>query len=225
MLRVEPAKPGRYPENAEPFAIITCRVPPGDMKRLRYAPDNLARLGAMLEERGIRLFDDLKQRLLAWVDQGEAATWRLHGRFAIIVEMPVVSPRGEQQDGVDHRAFVTGTTAGDIAVALGVAQPAGGHGKVGYVRTIGAGASDEAAIADIEILCAEVNLAFEPDLAARLAGRAAPDTRAAVLIGAARSAHTSPILLPAKGGFGGPSSMRTACCRTISRGTSPPAPA
>ncbi|GEO43522.1 hypothetical protein SAE02_76700 [Skermanella aerolata] len=184
MLRVERAQPSRYPDNAEPFSVVTYRVPPGNMKRLKYAPDNLARLSAMLEERGIQLFHDLKQRLLAWVDQGEGATWRLHGRFAIIVEMPVVSPRGEQQDGIDHRAFVTGKTAGDIAVGLGVAQPSGGHGKVGYVRTIGAGAPDEAAIADIEIFCAEVNLAFEPDLAARLAGRGAPDGRAAVLIGA-----------------------------------------
>lgn len=184
MLRVERAQPGRYPDNVEPFAIVSYCVPPGAMKRLKHAPDSLARLGAMLEERGIRLFDDLKQRLLSWIGQGEPAAWRLNGRFAIIVEMPVVSPRGEQQDGIDHRAFVTGKTAGDIAVALGIAQPAGEHGKVGYVRTIGAGAPDEAALAEIQILCAEVNLAFEPDLAARVAGRAAPDTRAAVLIGA-----------------------------------------
>lgn len=184
MLRVERARPRPHPENAEPFAVVTYRVAPGDMKRLRRAPNNLAQLAAMLDERGIGLFDDLKERLLAWVDQGEPAAWRLHGRFTIILEMPVVSPRGEQQEGLDHRAFVTAKTAGDIAVALGVAEAAGGHGKVGYVRTIGGRAPDESAIAAVEVQCAEVNLAFEPDLAARLAGHDSPDRRAAVLVGA-----------------------------------------
>jgi hypothetical protein len=184
MMRVRRAEPGKY-SSAEPFSIVTYRVPPGNMKRLKYAPDNLAGLAAMLEERGIRLFDDLRQRLDAWIAEGAKAAWRLNGRFAVIVEMPIISPRGIQQDGLDHRAFVTARSAGDIAVALGVAEKSpSGLGKVGYAKVIGASTPDEVAIAAIEVQTAEVHLAFEAELAARLAGRSAPDDRKAVLAGA-----------------------------------------
>ena len=44
--------------------------------------------------------------------------------------------------------------------------------------------SNQAALAAIKAQTAEVYLEFEPDLAARLAGRNAPDTRKAVLVGA-----------------------------------------
>jgi hypothetical protein len=46
------------------------------------------------------------------------------------------------------------------------------------------GVADQAAIAAIKVQTAEVYLEFEPDLAAKLAGRNAPDTRKAVLVGA-----------------------------------------
>ena len=91
------------------------------MKRLRFAPSNLISLATMLEERGINLFDDLKVRLNAWLAEGLSAAWRMNSRFVVIVEMPIVSSRGEQRDGLDHRAFITAQTAGDIAVALGLA--------------------------------------------------------------------------------------------------------
>jgi ThiF family/Prokaryotic homologs of the JAB domain len=108
----------------------------------------------------------------------------LNGRFVVIVEMPVVSPRGEERDGLDHRAFITAQTAGDIAVALGVAQESLGFGKVGYVKLLGTPIVNQAALAAIKAQTAEVYLEFEPDLAARLAGRNAPDRRKAVLVGA-----------------------------------------
>ena len=183
-MRVRRAEPGKY-TSVEPFSIVTYRVSPEQMKRLKYAPDNLASLASMLEERGIKLFDDLRDRLGAWIAEGVSAAWRLKGRFAVIVEMPVVSPRGVQQDGMDHRAFVTARSAGDIAVALGIAEkPPAGLGKVGYAKVIGASAPDAAALAAIEAQTAEVYLAFEADLAARLAGHGAPDERKAVLVGA-----------------------------------------
>lgn len=184
ILRVRPAEPGKFTA-VEPFCIVTYQVPPEQMKRLKYAPDNLASLASMLEERGIKLLDDLKSRLGGWITDGVSAAWRLNGRFAVIVEMPVVSPRGVQQDGMDHRAFVTARSAGDIAVALGIAEkPPAGVGKVGYAKVIGASAPDAEVLAAIEVQTAEVHLAFEADLAARLAGRHAPDDRKAVLAGA-----------------------------------------
>jgi hypothetical protein len=173
------------PASAEPFAIVAYQVPAEHMRRLKYAPDNLASLAAMLAERGINLFDDLRERLDVWLTEGASAAWRLNARFAVIVEMPIISPRGVQQDGMDHRAFITARTAGDIAVALGIAQRApAGLGVVGYVKMLGAAVPDEFAITGIKAQTAEVHLAFEPDLAARLAGRRMPDDRKAVLVGA-----------------------------------------
>ncbi|MCW8087711.1 ThiF family adenylyltransferase [Sabulicella glaciei] len=183
ILCVRPAQQGKL-GSAEPFSIATYKVPGERMKRLTFAPHTLASLGAMLAERGIDLFADLRTRLGGWIAEGPAAAWRLNGRFAVIVEMPIVSPRGVQQDGLDHRAFVTAHSAGDIAVALGIAQQSMGMGAVGYVKRFGAAAPDETAIAAIEVQSAEVYLAFEPDFAARLAGRSAPDDRSVVLVGA-----------------------------------------
>jgi Prokaryotic E2 family A/ThiF family len=184
ILRVRRADAGNHSAAMEPLSIVAYRVPPEAMKRLRFAPDNLVSLAAMLDERGIKLFDDLKVRFNAWLAEGPSAAWRLNGRFAVIVEMPIVSPRGERQDGLDHRAFITAQAAGDIAVALGVAQRSLGLGKVGYVKTLGAIVADEAALLTIKAQSAEVHLEFEPDLAARLAGGSASDSRKAVLVGA-----------------------------------------
>ena len=173
-----------YP-SAEPFAIIAYRIPAEQMQRLKYAPANLASLAAMLVDRGINLFNDLGDRLNAWLTEGASAAWRLNARFAVIIEMPIISPHGLQQDGMDHRAFITARTAGDIAVALGIAEKApAGLGVVGYVKKFGTSVVNESAIADIQAQTAEVHLAFEPDLAARLAGRSTLDNRKVVLIGA-----------------------------------------
>jgi hypothetical protein len=184
ILRVHRAEAGLVTPSLEPLAIFGYQVAPEAMKRLRYAPDNLVSLAAMLGERGIDLFGDLKARLVSWIAEGESAAWRLNGRFVVIVELPVVSPRGEQRDGLDHRAFITAQTAGDIAVALGIAEDSLGHGKVGYVKLLGTPVANQAALAAIKAQTAEVYLEFEPDLAARLAGRNAPDRRKAVLVGA-----------------------------------------
>ena len=143
ILRVHRPEAGFAGRSRESLSIFGYRVAPEAMKRLKYAPDNLVSLAAMLGERGIDLFGDLKPLLASWIAEGQTAAWRLNGRFVVIVEMPVVSPRGEQRDGLDHRAFITAQTAGDIAVALGIAEDSLGHGKVGYVmKVLGAGGRD-----------------------------------------------------------------------------------
>ena len=126
ILRVHRPEAGFAGRSREPLSIFGYRVAPEAMKRLKYAPDNLVSLAAMLGERGIDLFGDLKPLLASWIAEGQTAAWRLNGRFVVIVEMPVVSPRGEQRDGLDHRAFITAQTAGDIAVALGIAEELAG---------------------------------------------------------------------------------------------------
>jgi integrative and conjugative element protein (TIGR02256 family) len=183
ILRVRRAETGLVAPSREPLSIFGYRVASEAMKRLKFAPDNLVSLAAMLGERGIDLFGDLKPLLASWIAEGESAALRLNGRFVVIVEMPVVSPGGEQRDGLDHRAFITAQAVGDIAVALGIAEESLGHGKVGYVMKV-LGVVDQAALAAIKVQTAEVYLEFEPDLAAKLAGRNAPDTRKAVLVGA-----------------------------------------
>lgn len=171
----------------EPVTVFVNRVPPERMKRLRHAPTDLAGLTAMLKERGIDLLSDLGARLTASLAAGEAAAWRLNGRIAIIVEMPILSPREGNESGVDMRAFITALSAGDIAALLGIAlkQEARGEGsKVGYVKAIGSPALNSARLAATHLQSAEVHFEFERDLAARLAGRSAPDARNAVLVGA-----------------------------------------
>jgi hypothetical protein len=171
----------------QPVTIFPYRVPPQRMKRLRYAPTSLTELAGVLNERGIDLLADLRARLTCLLAAGERAAWRLNGRVAVIIEMPILSPRGEQGTGIDMRSFITALSAGDIAVALGLAlkQDTRSEGsKVGYVRAIGVPSITDAALAAIIVQSAEVHLEFERDLAARLAGRSAPDTRSAVLVGA-----------------------------------------
>jgi hypothetical protein len=185
ILRVSVATRGIPTGSWEPLSIVGYKVPAAAMKRLRYAPGNLASVATMLGERGIDLFDDLTALLGVWLAEGPSAAWRINGRFVVIVEMPIVSPRGEQRDGLDHRAFITAQSAGDIAVALGLAARASGDlSKVGYVKLIRASGPDQAALVAIQTQVAEVHLEFESDFAARLAGRNEPDLRKAVLVGA-----------------------------------------
>jgi len=198
ILRVKRAsEAGKIAPAMEPICIAGYSIAAERMRRLKYAPTNLGSLADMLTERGIDLFDDLRKSLDGWIAEGERARWRLNARFAFIVQMPIISPRGEQKEGVDIRAFLTAQAAGDIAVALGIAQKADPKlSKVGYVKTIGRVALDRQALAAIEVQSAEVHVEFERDLATRLAGRSVPDERQAVLVGAgAMGSHLADCLV------------------------------
>ena len=181
------AESGEITKGMEPICIATYRVQPERMQRLRYAPATVGGLATMLNARGIELYADLTACFTQWLSEGEAAAWRLNARFAVIIEMPIVSPGGEQQEGVDLRAFVSSQSAGDIAIALGVAlrvEAKDQGSNVGYVKRIGPPLINRQSVGAIEVQAAEVHLEFERDLAARLAGRSAPDARKAVLVGA-----------------------------------------
>ena len=171
----------------EPICFAAYRVQPERMQRLKNTPVTLGQMAGMLNDRGINLYADLTARFSKWLDEGEAAAWRVNARFAVIVEMPIVSPHGEQQVGLDVRAFLSKQPAGDIAVALGVALKTEDNdqsSKVGYVKIIGQHAIDPQAFDVISVQTLEVHLEFERDLATRLAGRSTPDTRKVVLVGA-----------------------------------------
>jgi hypothetical protein len=175
------------PGGTEPVTVFAYRVPPEQMKRMRYAPTDLADLAAILRERGIDLLRDLIVRLTAFLAEGKEAAWRLNGRVAVIVEMPIPSPRGGIESGTDTRAFITPVSAGDIAASLGVAlkQEARDEGsRVGYVKALRPSAPNAVRLAATEVQSAEVHFEFERDLAARLAGRSTPDVRNVALVGA-----------------------------------------
>ena len=200
VLRVKRlAEVSKIAPGMEPVTVFTYRVPPERMKRLRHAPTDLAGLAAMLKERGIDLLSDLGARITAALTAGKSAAWRLNGRVAVIVEMPILSPREGQESGVDMRAFITAFSAGDIAVVLGIAlkQEARGEGsKVGYVKAIGSPALNSARLLATIVQSAEVHLEFERNLAAQIAGRSTPDARNAVLVGAgAIGSHVADCLI------------------------------
>lgn len=174
------------PEDLEPISLVAYKVAPEDLQRLNFAPDNLGSLAAMLEARGIDLFADLRQRFKGWLRQTEPPAWRINGRFAIIVEMPIIAPDGAAQNGTDLRAFLTTQPVGGIAVPLGVAEPASQDlgSKVGYVSRLVTGESDDDAVRALSVQSAEIHYEFDRTLATRLCGRTEPDTRNVVLVGA-----------------------------------------
>ena len=200
VLRVKrSAEARKITQGMEPVAVFGYRVAPERMKRLRYAPVDLAGLASMLTERGVDLLANIGARLTAALSAGKSGAWLLNSRAAVIVEMPILSPRTSEVEGTDTRAFVTAVAAGDIALALGIAlkQEATGEGSdVGYVRAIASAEADHAGLAAIAVQGAEVHLEFERDLAARLAGRATPDVRKVVLAGAgAIGSHVADCLI------------------------------
>lgn len=182
-----------------PTCFAVYKVSPERMRRIRYAPSNLGELNEMLAARGIGLYEDLAARFSRWLSGEEAMVWRLNSLFAVVVEMPVVSPRDERQQGIDLRIFVTMKPAGDIAVGLGVAWESKSKdegSRTGYVTAIGQGEIDRQAVNSIAVFPAEIHLAFERETATRLAGRNAPDIRKAVLVGAgAMGSHLADCLV------------------------------
>jgi hypothetical protein len=178
---------GRVTAGMDPVAVFAYRITAQRMKRMRHAPADLGTLEKWLGERGVDLLADLRVRLSAVLDKGTAAAWHLQARTAVIVEMPILSPRDASVTGVDMRAFITTKAAGDIAVSLGIAlkqEDMREGSRVGYVKAIGATAVDATGLAAIEVQSAEVNLEFDRELAARLSGLPNADDRKAVLVGA-----------------------------------------
>lgn len=182
-------------DNIDPVCVIAYRVKPERMTRMQFAPNNLASLALVLETRGIHLLDDLRTRLSAWVADGKAAAWRLNARFVVVVEMPIVSPRDEQQDGTDLRAYVMSQSAGEVAVSLGVALRSGTKDEgsyVGYVPAVVSADPNEDAVREVSIDVAEIHYEFDRKTATQLTGRIEEDFRHAVMVGAgAIGSHVS----------------------------------
>lgn len=187
MLRVKRIEEMRgHPQDMEPLTLFAYRVAPEKMQRLMFAPDNLGSLATMLEARGIDLFGDLRGRITTWLQQADPPAWRINGRFAVIVEMPIIAPDGAEQNGTDLRAFLTTESVGAIAEALQIAECATQSmgSNVGYVPRLIPGECDEATVRALSLQSAEIHYEFDQTLATQLCGRNTPETRNVVLVGA-----------------------------------------
>lgn len=187
MLRVMPVQALKHPaENIEPLCLVAYRIGAEQMRRLTFAPHNLGSLADMLEERGIDLLADLRERFSDWLGQDNPPAWRINSRFAVIVEMPIIAPDGALKHGTDLRAFITDQPVGALAVALGIAVEANPNegSKVGFVKRLVPSPVDNEAVRAIIAQSAEVHYEFDRTLAAQITGRACPDERRVVMVGA-----------------------------------------
>ena len=183
-LRVRATELLSFAQGDEPVVAFPYAVRPEAMRRLRHNPTNLGGLAELLRERGIDLLADLRQSIRNWIQEPNlGSVFLLNSRLVVITEMPVISPRQEIRDGLDHRAYLTSLPPGEIGVALGILERSDGHGRLGFVLNLGPPPA-QVDLSHIPIQTAEVYLEFEPDLAALLSGRRQRDKRKAVLVGA-----------------------------------------
>ncbi len=164
---------------AVPLTVIAFALPPQAMASMRYLPQSLDALARELAPSGLKLVDEVKERLKAWTGIAGEGARRMAGRLAIVVALPVAAEGGRTAN--DFRAFVTRNTAGEIGVLLGVLHENNSAVGKGYVRAV-----VETPIADapLPVIPAQVHLTFDRELAASIAGSAAVDRRKAVLVGA-----------------------------------------
>jgi integrative and conjugative element protein (TIGR02256 family) len=183
-LRVRPGTLAPVSRDDQAIVVFPYSVRPEAMKRLKHNPTNLGSLAAMLSERGIDLLADLRDAIRSWILDGDrGAAYLLNSRLVVITEMPVVSPRQELRDGLDHRAYFATVAPGEIGATLGVLERAPGLSQLGYVQSLAAPPA-EIDLSQFTVQTVEVHLEFEPDLAARISGRKERDRRKAVLVGA-----------------------------------------
>ncbi|SFN37991.1 integrative and conjugative element protein, VC0181 family [Bradyrhizobium sp. Rc3b] len=161
------------------LTVMAFALPPQIMTSIRRLPRTLESLAAELAPTGLKLLDEIKERLKAWTGIAADGARRMDGRLAIIVGLPVTTEGGRGAD--DFRAFITANTAGEIGVLLGVLHANNSNVGKGYVR-----AFPEAPIAGVSlpVAPAQVHFAFDRDLAATIAGTETTDRRKVVLIGA-----------------------------------------
>lgn len=180
------------------FTVLALQAQPQAMSRLRHAPDTLAALAGELDKCGIHLIDELKNRLKTWAGLERTDVRRLASRLAIVVAFPVAE--GQRHGVNDFRAFLSFETAGEIGVALGVLYA--NNSQVGDKRAYMT-AIPEAAPSSLPLRVepAQVHFSLNRDLAATIAGHAAPDRRRAVMVGAGSLGSQLSVDLAREGAF------------------------
>jgi hypothetical protein len=169
----------QVPKGGGNLTVMAFILPPQAMTSIRRLPRTLEKLAEELAPTGLRLLDEIKERLKAWTGIAGDGARRMESRLAIVVGLPVATEGGRTAD--DFRAFITDNTAGEIGVILGVLHANNSNVGKGYVRAF---AETSIAGASLPVTPAQVHLAFDRTLAASIAGSAAADRRKVVLIGA-----------------------------------------
>ncbi len=188
------------PSDRQPpaFTVLAYHARPQTMTRLRHAPETLAALAEELGGCGIRLLDDLKNRLKTWAGLERSDVRRLASRLAIVVAFPVA--KGQRHSVNDVRAFLSFDTAGEIGVALGVLHA--NNSAVGDVRAYMTAIPEAAPSAQpLRVEPAQAHFSLNRELAATIAGNAAPERRRAVIIGAGSLGSQLAVDLAREGAF------------------------
>ena len=169
---------------AHPIALVAYQVAPDAMRRMRFASGNLASLAGFLSERGINLVDDLAARIKNWAGTSGSAARSLCHQFGIILDLPIVNPANQLVGGAQTIALLSGATAGEVGVALGVLRPndSGIGSPNGYVTCVPPEPPQLGAVTFKYLTT--VHVEYDRERAAALTGQASPDDRPAVLIGA-----------------------------------------
>ena len=173
-----------------PMVMMAMAAGAQDMLNIRFPPRTFGELADELQPLGIDLREQIKRRLRSWVSQAWAAPLRaanasrrdppqLASRLGIVIGFQIRNEGATITSGIDLRAFLTAISMAELGVRLGCLDkgPDGTHGQV-------LGASDDATANDVDLLCSEVHLALDRDLARTVSGHSEPDTRPVTLIGA-----------------------------------------
>jgi hypothetical protein len=168
------------------IVFVSHSLPAASMSRLRKAPTNLLSLAQALSSRGVDIIRDLIDRMRSWATDEGDREFRYNARLGILVQMPIIHPVTGAVAGSNTVAFLTEAPIGEVGAALGrlSKNSTGEGGKASYVHLLQPGKCADAAIAAIRITMASVQLEFDRDRAATLAGRTNGDPRRIVLIGA-----------------------------------------
>lgn len=181
------------------FVVIPLRASPQQTGRLRQSPATLAALAAEMGNCGVDLGKEIASRATAWAGLDSDDLRRLSSRIAIVIAFPVEGADGKTAD--DLRAFVTQATAGEVGAALGVIERnvSDVGSRSGYLPLVLV--KDIKAVPALDIAPAEVYVDFNRALGATISGPEAPDTRAAVMIGAGALGSQVAINLAREGRF------------------------
>lgn len=165
------------------LAVVTFDLAAQAMTRLRWLPRDLANLDAEMAERGLRVLETLRERIVAWkTDPAQQKRW-LSSNLCLLFRIPIIHPVTGLTGATSTIAFVTPKTAGEVGEALGVLYRNSWDERaaVPYVLAQPPAPSkpDEVALEG-----AYVHAEFDAVLAAALAGREEPDGRRTVVVGA-----------------------------------------
>lgn len=159
------------------YAILKISIPPEKMARMRRAPNNLWSLEQLLSSRGVELFQILKDYIKA-LDSS-----RYGASLCIIIKTPMLHPKTNEIGGINTLAFLSVATVGEISEALGIAYSVPGQKKQYGLLVIEQKIAQDK-IQAISLSPCPVNRDFDPDMAARLAGRVNYSMYYALLVGA-----------------------------------------